>query len=57
MHTLKTIDKKLVITHQSQPDLLITKTKPKTLKELRGIAKIKIHGDINDPILPEYEKW
>ena len=47
----------LIITHQNQPDLLITKIKPKALKDLRGITQIKVYGDINAPVLPGYEEW
>lgn len=50
-------DKTLIITHHNQPDLLVTKVKSKTLSELRGFAKIIIHGDINEPILPGYDEW
>lgn len=47
----------LIITHQNKPELHITKIKSKTLKDLRGITKIKIHGDINEHVLPEYDEW
>lgn len=46
----------LIITHQNQPDLLITKIKVKTLKDLRGLT-VKVHGDINEPVLPGFEEW
>jgi hypothetical protein len=46
----------LIITHQNQPDLLITKIKSKTLKDLRGLMEIKVHGDINESILPGHEE-
>ena len=47
----------LIITHQNKPDLKLTKVKHKTLSDLRGIAEIKVHGDINEPILPGYDPW
>jgi antitoxin (DNA-binding transcriptional repressor) of toxin-antitoxin stability system len=47
----------LVITHQNRPDLILAKFKPKTLKDLRGSVEIKVHGDINEHILPGYEEW
>lgn len=47
----------LVITHQSRPDLLLTKIKIKSFKDLRGLVVIKIHGDINDQVLPGYDEW
>lgn len=47
----------LVITHHNQPDLVLAKIKLKSLKDLRGTVKIKIHGDINEPVLPGYDEW
>ncbi len=45
------------MTHQNQPNLLITKIKIKTLKDLRDLMEIKVIGDINEPVLPGYEEW
>ena len=50
-------DKELIITHQNKPDLVISKIRLKLLKDLRGFADIKVHGDINESILPGYEEW
>lgn len=47
----------LIITHHNQPDLVLIKIKKKSLKELSGRVTIKEHGDINEPILPEYDQW
>ena len=48
----------LVITHQGEPTLKLTRIKHKTIKDLRGlISSIRIHGDINEPILMGYDKW
>lgn len=47
----------LVITHQNRPDLVLAKIKLKTLKELRGSVAIKVHGDINEHVLPGYDEW
>lgn len=47
----------LIITHQNKPDLMITKIKVKSLKELRGFAGIKVHGDVNEHVLPGYDEW
>ena len=47
----------IVITHHNRPDLVLSKIKVKSLSDLRGTVKIKIHGDINDPILPGYDQW
>jgi antitoxin (DNA-binding transcriptional repressor) of toxin-antitoxin stability system len=46
----------LVITHQNEPDLLLTKITHKSLKDLRGLT-VKVHGDVNEPVLPEFEEW
>lgn len=57
---LKWVEKQgqeLVITHQNKPDLIITKIKLKSLKDLCGLTEIKVHGDINEPILPGYDAW
>jgi hypothetical protein len=47
----------LVITHQNRPDLILSKIKPKTLHGLRELVKVKVHGDINEPVLPGYDTW
>ena len=49
----------IIITHHNKPDLVLTKFKSKTLSfnELRGLINIKVHGDINEPILPGYDEW
>lgn len=47
----------LVITHQNRPDLVLTKIKIKTLQDMRGSVVIKIHGDINEHVLPGYDEW
>lgn len=48
---------RLVITHQNEPALVVTKFNAKTFKNLRGFATIKVHGDINEPVLPGFDKW
>ena len=47
----------LIITHQNKPDLVLTKIKAKSFEQMRGFAEIKIHGDINEHVLPEYDEW
>ncbi len=47
----------LVITHHNKPDLVVTKVKTKTIRDLRGFAKIKVVGDINEPVFPGYDEW
>ena len=47
----------LVITHHHHPGLVLTKIRIKSLKDLRGLATIKVHGDINEHVLPGYEQW
>jgi len=47
----------LVITHHNHPELVLTKIKLKSIKDLRGSVIIKIHGDINEPVLPGYDEW
>jgi hypothetical protein len=47
----------LIITHQNKPDLILSKIKKKTFIELQGLTEIKVHGDINEPILPGYDEW
>ena len=56
---LKMIEKRggeLVITHQNEPDLLITKIQCKSLKDFRGLV-VNVIGDINEPVLPGFEEW
>lgn len=48
---------RLIVTHKEEDDLLITKIKHKSIKELRGFTKIKRHADINEHILPGYDQW
>lgn len=50
-------DKELIITHHNEPDLVITKIKQKSFEDMRGFAKLKIHNDINEHVLPGYDKW
>jgi carbamate kinase len=50
-------DKELIITHQNKPDIMLTKIKVKSLKDMQGFADIKVHGDINEPVLPGYDEW
>ena len=48
----------LIITHQNEPRLKIIPLHPKTIKNLAGtITRIKIEGDINDPVLPPLDRW
>ena len=47
----------IVITHHNRPDLVLSKIKPHSLRDLRGCVKIKIHGDINESVLPGFEQW
>lgn len=37
--------------------LVLTKTRYKTLKDLRATLSVKIHVDINDQVLPGYDQW
>jgi prevent-host-death family protein len=49
---------KLVITHHNRPRLYIVPIKKKTIYDLQGtLGKVKVHGDINDPILPGFDEW
>lgn len=47
----------LIITHQSTPDLILNKIKPKSLKDLRGSVIVEIYGDLNEPVLLGYDQW
>lgn len=47
----------LVITHQNRPDLVLSKIKLKSLKDLSGSVDIKVHGDMNEHVLPGYDEW
>ena len=48
----------LVITHHNRPALKIVLIREKTLSDLKGImTHLKIQGDINQHILPGYDKW
>lgn len=47
----------LVITHHNHPELVLSKIKFGSLKELRGSVSVKVHGDINEPVLPGYDEW
>lgn len=47
----------LVITHHNHPELILSKIKLKSLKDLRGSITVKIQGDVNEPVLPEYDEW
>jgi PHD/YefM family antitoxin component YafN of YafNO toxin-antitoxin module len=48
---------KLVITHHNHPGLVLAKVKMASLKDLRGKITVKVHGDINEPVLPGYDEW
>lgn len=45
-------ESQLVITHHNHPELVLAKIKLRSLKELRGSVNVKVHGNINEPILP-----
>ena len=47
----------IVITHHNRPDLVLSKIKLKSFQDLRGSVQVKVHGDINEPVLPGYEQW
>lgn len=47
----------LIITHHNQPGLILIKIKCKSLKDLAGKVNVKIHGDINEPVLPGFDAW
>jgi len=47
----------LMITHQNHPALVLTKIKSKTIKDLRGSVTVKVHGDLNEHVLPGFDKW
>jgi antitoxin (DNA-binding transcriptional repressor) of toxin-antitoxin stability system len=47
----------LIITHHNRPDLILSKIKNQTIQNLSGSVKVKIHGNINDPVLPGYDEW
>ena len=50
-------DNELIITHHNKPDLIILKIQAKAFRDLRGFTPIKLHGDINEHILPEIDTW
>ncbi len=50
-------NEELIITHHNVPDLVITKIKSRSFEDMRGFTTIKIHEDINAPILPGYDEW
>ena len=62
-HTIKYLkwveeqNEELIITHHNEPDLVIMKIKQKSFEDLRGFTEIKIHGDINEHVLPGYDEW
>lgn len=47
----------LVITHHNHPGLILAKIKLKTLSDMKGSTSVKVHGDVNEPVLPEYDEW
>lgn len=47
----------IVLTHHDRPDFLLSKIQGNSLKDLQGSVNIKVHGDINESILPGYEEW
>ncbi len=48
----------IIITHHNQPRLVLAPIKIKSIQNLRGLLDdIKIHDDINDPVLPGYDTW
>ena len=47
----------LVITHQNVPDLMLTKIKQRSIKDLQGSYEVNVHGDINEHVLPGYDEW
>ena len=47
----------LVITHHNKPDLIVMKIRPKTFNDLKGLTSIEVVGDINEPVLTEYDLW
>lgn len=49
--------KKLIITHQNKPDMILIKIKVESFKGLQGFATIKVKGDINEHVLPGYDEW
>lgn len=50
-------DNELIITHRNEPDLIIMKIKSKTWEDMRGFGSVKIHGDVNESVLPGYDEW
>jgi len=47
----------IVITHHNRPDLVLSKIKSSSFHDLRGSINVKIHGDINEPVMPGYDQW
>lgn len=47
----------LIITHHKHPELVLSKIKSHQFQDLRGTAKITIHGDVNESVLPGYDQW
>ena len=48
----------VIITYHGHPKFVLTLIKEKTIHSLQGLLdNVKVEGDINDPILPGYDKW
>lgn len=48
----------LIITYHNQPRFYLKFIKNKTIHDLKGLLSgLKIHGDINEPILLGYDEW
>lgn len=50
-------NEELIITHHNKPELILTKIKLKSFADMRGLIDIKVHGDINEHVLPGYNEW
>ena len=59
-HYLKMSEKGeyVIITYHGHPKFVLTLIKEKTIHHLRGLLdNVQVEGDINEPILPGYDKW
>ena len=48
----------IIITHHNKPALCLVPYKAKTIYDLKSLLSgCKIHGDLNDHVLPGYDTW
>lgn len=57
MKWLEEHDAAVVITHHKTPEFMIVKIKSRRFSDLQGTVNVKVHGDIHEPVLTEYDEW